>query len=151
MKPHDHVVLGTLFHDIGKFWERADRLGEYRQDDSQKQFDCPWDRSGYWSHLHVLNTRRFCERLAEQISFLKPESGGTTDNWINLAARHHVASSPLEKLVTAADHFASAEREQGNFYTRGIHRLTVMSMGSTPPAMKMYFHGNPDGGFIGAG
>jgi len=126
MKPHDHVVLGALFHDIGKFWERADRLGEYRQDDSQKQFDCPWDRSGYWSHLHVLNTRRFCERLAEQISFLKPESGGTTDNWINLAARHHVASSPLEKLVTAADHFASAEREQGNFYTRDIHRLTRM-------------------------
>lgn len=126
MKPHDHVVLGALFHDVGKFWERADRLGEYRQDDSQKQFDCPWDRSGYWSHLHVLNTRRFCERLAEQISFLKPESGGTTDNWINLAARHHVASSPLEKLVTAADHFASAEREQGNFYTRGIHHLTRM-------------------------
>jgi hypothetical protein len=39
---------------------------------------------------------------------------------------HHVASSPLEKLVTAADHFASAEREQGNFYTRDIHRLTRM-------------------------
>ena len=126
MKPHDHAVLGTLLHDIGKFWERADCLGEYRQDNFQKQFDCPWDRCGYWSHLHVLNTRRFCERLAEQVPFLKPESGGTTDNWINLAARHHVASSPLEKLVEAADHFASAERERGDFYTRGIHRLTRM-------------------------
>lgn len=123
MKPHDHVVLGALFHDIGKFWERADRLGEYRQDDSQKQFDCPWDRGDYWSHLHVLNTRCFCERLAERVPFLKPESGGTTDNWINLAAHHHVASSPLEKLVEAADHFASAEREQGNLpKLRDIHK-----------------------------
>ena len=126
MKPHDHVVLGALFHDIGKFWERADRLGEYRKDDNQKQLDCPWDRGGYWSHLHVLNTRRFCEYLVEKIPFLKPESGGTTDNWINLAARHHVASSPLEKLVEAADHFASAERERGDFYAHGIHRLTRM-------------------------
>jgi CRISPR-associated protein Csm1 len=126
MKSHDHVVLGALLHDIGKFWERADRLGEYRKDDSQRQFDCPWDRGGYWSHLHVLNTRQFCEQLTEQVPFLLPESGDTTDNWINLAAHHHVASSPLERLVTAADHFASAEREQGNFYTHGIHRLTRM-------------------------
>jgi CRISPR-associated protein Csm1 len=124
---HDHVVFGALFHDIGKFWERADRLGEYRQDDFQKQFDCRWDRGGYWSHLHVLNTRRFCERLAERIPFLKPESGGTTDNWINLAAHHHVASSPLEKLVETADHFASAEREQGNLpKLRDIHKRACL-------------------------
>ena len=126
MNTHDHIVLGALFHDIGKFWERADCLGEYRKDDSQKQLDCPWHRDGYWSHLHVLNTRRFCEHLAEQIPFLEPESGGTTDHWINLAVHHHIASSPLEKLVEAADHFASAERERGNFYTRDIHRLTRM-------------------------
>ncbi len=129
MNDHDHIVLGALFHDIGKFWERAERLGEYRSDEGQKQLDCPWNKDGdYWSHLHVLHTRRFCEELTDRVPFLKPTEGqhGKTaeDHWVNLAVRHHVASSPLQLLVEAADHFASAEREQGRFYEKNIHKRT---------------------------
>lgn len=123
MKPHDHVVLGALLHDIGKFWERAEMLDEHRRSDDEKQRNCRWNEQGrYFSHLHVLNTRAFCELLAEKLP-IAPEPG-TDQNWINLAARHHIASSPLECLVAEADHFASAEREQGAFYEQGIHKKT---------------------------
>lgn len=123
MKPHDHVVFGALLHDIGKFWERAEMFGKHRHSDDEKQRNCRWNQQGrYFSHLHVLNTRAFCELLAENLP-IAPEPG-TDQNWINLAARHHIASSPLERLVAEADHFASAEREQGAFYEQGIHKKT---------------------------
>lgn len=129
MELHDHIVFGALLHDIGKFFERANRLGEYRHDDEQKQQDCPWrPQGGYWSHLHVLHTRRFCEELCRIVPILQPPSeqrdSQAADNWINMAAHHHVASTDMEHLIEAADHFASAEREQGNFYEHGIHRRT---------------------------
>lgn len=130
MELHDHIVFGALLHDIGKFFERANRLGEYRDDNNQKQQDCPWQRrqGGYWSHLHVLHTRRFCEELCRIVPILQPPSGQrdsqAADNWINMATHHHVASTNMERLVQSADHFASAEREQGNFYEHGIHRRT---------------------------
>jgi hypothetical protein len=31
MNDHDHAVLASLSHDIGKFWERARLLGHYRR------------------------------------------------------------------------------------------------------------------------
>ena len=131
MELHDHIVFGALLHDIGKFFERANRLDEYRDNDDQKQQDCPWQqKGGYWSHLHVLHTRRFCEELCRIIPTLQPPSGQrdsrAADNWINMAAHHHVASTDMEHLIKAADHFASAEREQGNFYQRHIHRRTCL-------------------------
>ena len=86
MTPHDHVVLGALLHDVGKFWERAERLDEYRRNELQKQLDCPLHRDGYRSHLHVLNTRRFGETLADQAPFLEPRTGDSPDHWLNLAA-----------------------------------------------------------------
>lgn len=129
MKLHDHIVFGALLHDIGKFFERANRLDEYRDNDDQKQQDCPWQRQrGYWSHLHVLHTRRFCEELCRIVPILQPPSeqrdSQAADNWVNMAVHHHVASTDMERLIEAADHFASAEREQGNFYEHGIHRRT---------------------------
>ena len=129
MESHDHIVLGALLHDIGKLFERAGRLAEYRDDDGQKQQDCPWqDQGGYWSHLHVLHTRRFCEELCGAVPILQPPSGqrasSSEDHWINIAARHHKPSTPMERLVQAADHFASAERERGNFYKWNIHKRT---------------------------
>ena len=128
MELHDHIVFGALLHDIGKFFERAGRLDEYRNDEFQKQQDCPLQKGGYRSHLHVLHTRRFCEELCHMVPILQPPSGQrnpqAADNWINIAVKHHVASTNMEILVVAADHFASAEREQGNFYQQGIHRRT---------------------------
>jgi CRISPR-associated protein Csm1 len=132
MKDHDHIVFGCLLHDIGKFFERAEVLDEYRKDEDKRQNYCKKHPEGYYSHIHVLNTLRFCEVLSLQVTQIKPDESQrktTADqNWINLAALHHIPSeresSYLEKIVQAADHLASAEREQGNFYEHGINKKT---------------------------
>ena len=132
MREQDHLVLGCLLHDIGKFFERAEILDDYRKNDEMKQGYCKKHPEGYYSHLHVLNTLRFCELLSEQVTQIKPDENqrqSTADqNWINLASLHHIPSeredSYLEKIVQAADHLASAEREQGNFYEQGINKKT---------------------------
>lgn len=132
MKKHDHIVLGCLLHDIGKFFERAEILDDYRKDEEKRQSFCKKHKEGYYSHIHVLNTLRFCELLGEHVTQIKPDenqkSSTADQNWINLAALHHIPSdredSYLEKIVQAADHLASAEREQGNFYEQGINKKT---------------------------
>ena len=58
MKEHDHIVLGCLLHDIGKFFERAEVLDEYRKDEEKRQSYCKKHLEGYYSHIHVLNTFR---------------------------------------------------------------------------------------------
>ncbi len=131
MNDHFGVVLAAMLHDIGKFFERGELLGEYRQDENQTQMDCPLHQDGYRSHKHVLHTRRFCERLAEIVSMLEPEEYQRTktadQHWINLAVRHHVAvGAPLEVLVQQADHLASAEREEGKYYEQRIHQKTLL-------------------------
>ncbi len=132
MKKHDHIVLGCLLHDIGKFFERAEVLDQYRKDEEKRQGYCPKHSDGYYTHIHVLNTLAFCELLAEKVPQIQPEEHQTAvtadQNWTNLAAYHHAPSERqeayLEKVVQAADHFASAEREQGSFYEQGIHKKT---------------------------
>ena len=37
MKDHDHIVYGCLLHDIGKFFERAEALQDYRKNEDKKQ------------------------------------------------------------------------------------------------------------------
>jgi CRISPR-associated protein Csm1 len=130
MKKHDHTVFGCLLHDIGKFFERAEILDDYRNDPEKRQNYCRKHQEGYYTHIHVLNTLRFCELFSEQITQLKPDeyqkNANADQNWINLASFHHNPSekenSYLEKIVQAADHLASAEREQGNFYEKGINK-----------------------------
>jgi CRISPR-associated protein Csm1 len=133
MKKHDHIVLGCLLHDIGKLFERAETLDQHRNNKDKQQSHCPKNtEKGSYSHLHVLHTMAFCELLAEKIPQIQPEEHQTTvtadQNWINLAACHHAPperqASYSEKIVQAADHFASAEREQGSFYEQGIHKKT---------------------------
>jgi CRISPR-associated protein Csm1 len=132
MKKHDHIVFGCLLHDIGKFFERAEILDDYRRDDEKQQSYCKKKPEGGYSHFHVLNTLKFCELLSEQVTQIKPDENqrnkAADQHWINLASLHHIPSereeSFLEKIVQAADHLASAEREQGSFYEHAINKKT---------------------------
>lgn len=135
MKKHDHTVFGCLLHDIGKFFERAESLGQYRNDIEKRQDYCPKPKDkGYYTHIHVLHTLAFCELLAGKVTQIQPDERQTMvtadQNWVNLASFHHNPSGRedayLEKIVQAADHFASAEREQGSFYEQGIHKKTKL-------------------------
>jgi CRISPR-associated protein Csm1 len=129
MKHIDQIVLASLLHDIGKFFERAEILDEYRNDLEKRQSYCRKKQpEGYYTHIHVLNTLRFCDLLSDKVPQIKPtefqKDEQADQNWINLAAYHHNPSdkdiSYLEKIVQAADHFASAEREAGDFYEKGL-------------------------------
>ncbi|POZ50605.1 type III-A CRISPR-associated protein Cas10/Csm1 [Methylovulum psychrotolerans] len=129
MNEQDHVVFGSLLHDIGKFFQRAETLGAHYQDEDIKQRYCQTDSQGGWVGSHVLNTLSFCERLAAQLPILNPPiSESPPEHWVDLAAHHHRPvtdnNAYLAKLVQAADAFASAEREQGEFQHQGIHQKT---------------------------
>ena len=132
MKEHDHVVFGSLLHDIGKFFERADILGEYCKNADEMQRYCKKNQDGRLGYFHVLRTLSFCEKLFETVTILKPveqqHQRNADQHWVNLASYHHNPSpnqdNYLEKLVQAADHFASAEREEGSYYEKSIHKKT---------------------------
>ena len=155
MKEQEQIILGCLLHDIGKFLERAEVLNQYRDDQDKRQQYCKWnDEKNYFSHIHVLHTLAFCEQLCELVPVLMPEERQTNEradqNWINLASYHHKPSKQqqayLEQIVQAADHFASAEREKGDFYAQGIHKKTHLesllgriNIGSASNRENIYF------------
>jgi len=81
MKDLDHLILGALLHDIGKFWERA-------------------------NHPEITNTQQFCEQLRQQISALATNQPPL---WQQLATGN--GSQRLQKIVDQAGHFAHAQHE----------------------------------------
>lgn len=129
MNEHDHVVFGSLLHDIGKFFERAETLGEHCQNEDKRQQYCKTHENGQLGCFHTLRSLSFCEMLLAQAPILKPSAQQNPDqHWIELASCHHIPTADngdyLKKIVQAADRFATAEREQGNFYDQGIHKRT---------------------------
>lgn len=81
MKDLDHLILGALLHDIGKFWERA-------------------------NHPEITNTQQFCEQLRQQISALATNQPPL---WQQLATGN--GPRRLQKIVDQARHFAHAQHE----------------------------------------
>lgn len=129
MNEHGHVVFGSLLHDIGKFFERAEILSEHFQNEEQRQRYCKTGDDEPLGFFHALRTLSFCQALLAQAPLLSsPEQQNTDGHWLELAAGHHsppsVNDGYLKKLVQAADRFASAERERGNFYAQNIHKRT---------------------------
>lgn len=121
MKSLDHVILGALLHDVGKLLERGDEFSEYRDNKEQWEVDCYTEKTKKTgqktaTNYHSLHSRHFCEWLSERVTTLRPDGYSRTDkdadHWINLAAKHHRATTPLQRLLAAADHFSSGERER---------------------------------------
>lgn len=81
MKDLDHIILGALLHDIGKFWKRA-------------------------NHPEITNTQQFCEQLRQQISALATDQPPL---WQQLATGN--GHQRLQKIVDQAGHFAHAQHE----------------------------------------
>ncbi|GAB4332705.1 MAG: hypothetical protein Kow00127_24440 [Bacteroidales bacterium] len=107
------IYLAALLHDIGKFYQRADQW--IASDHTwlyldKKRFPksdyCP-ERSGGYSHIHVLWTAQFIEDILR----VSQEEG--PDTLQNLAARHHSPRTEMQKLIRLADHLSSGmDREQ---------------------------------------
>lgn len=106
----DKIYLAALLHDIGKFYQRADKSGTASSEllsDSVKNSEsvyCPLQQGGYYSHKHVLWTAQFIDDLGIH---LKNISGKTDNSLEHLAAKHHKPSNFYEELIQMADHLSS--------------------------------------------
>lgn len=117
----DEIYLGALLHDIGKFYQRADRdyyssneLGEQSKRIAQQI--CPVTQAGYFSHQHVIWTNEFFEQYQNMFQkFLTVKPGA--DNVANLASYHHRPATISQAIIQLADWWASGldRSHLGNF------------------------------------
>jgi len=101
------VAVSALFHDIGKFWQRAVRRDEGLSSETKKLEAelCP----DFGKYRHVLWTSEFFEQFENVFPIDVSESltGDALDNVKNLASRHHAPKSPLQVLIQQADWLSS--------------------------------------------
>lgn len=108
------ILLGALLHDIGKFYQRADKGFSDKQNDlsefSQKMAHdiCPVNDKGKFGYQHVIWTNEFFEKVQKTLDkipnyrkniFLESD----LDNVVNLACNHHKPNSKLQAIVSLAD------------------------------------------------
>ncbi len=100
------IYLAALLHDVGKFWQRADRhlgYGRWEQlnkDKYREDLFCPKYNNKY-SHKHVLWTAQFIEEILGV-------AGGGNESLIRLAAMHHNPENDfLFNVISTADHLSS--------------------------------------------
>lgn len=99
------IYLAALLHDIGKFWQRADKYenGKWQDLDTNKFNEttfCPKYNNSY-SHKHVLWTAQFIEEILSVL-------GDGDNSLIRMAAMHHnPGNNNLFNIITKADHLSS--------------------------------------------
>lgn len=83
-KTKEAIVLGALFHDIGKFYERANENDMSSQTKGMIGHICPFDKiKNCFTHQHVLWTNEFFEKF-----FPKNE------NWLMENFIEHIEINP---------------------------------------------------------
>jgi len=114
----DTLYLAALFHDIGKFYQRADDSFEQSKRLSPEvkgliDFICPETQKGFFGFQHVVWTYQFLHEKREklkkigfEISPFRPDHE-TEDNLVNLAIFHHRPATRLQAFIQYADWWAS--------------------------------------------
>ncbi len=106
---YEILALAALLHDIGKVGQRAHDKSDGLSEPTRKLADylCPKNMDGVRTHLHVLYTNEFVDKIKENIP-----KGINISDLANLAAYHHNPADELQKIIAEADHLSSAmERE----------------------------------------
>ena len=122
----DEIYLGALLHDIGKFYQRADKKfydsAELKEQSHRiAQQICPKTQAGYFTHLHVVWTNEFFEQY-EKLFAKYAHPGEITDNVANLASYHHRPKTVYQSMIQMADWWASGlDRSQiGDYDVEGV-------------------------------
>jgi len=117
----NEIIIAGLFHDIGKFMQRADRNRSFLSPQSRgmEHCLCPMSKDNtYRTHIHVLYTNEFFE---SHMPYL-PE-GIDRSVAANLACYHHKPENEHQRLISTADRLSSGmERESEDEETRPSFR-----------------------------
>ncbi len=101
------VIVASIFHDIGKFWQRAVRGNEGLSHSTLALESelCP----EFGKYRHVLWTSEFFESFEKffPIDVSEKLTDEALDNVKNLSARHHKPSTPLHYIIQQADWLSS--------------------------------------------
>lgn len=121
------IFLAALLHDIGKFYQRADKPLNSRNDLSPSvtqmvDYICPQDYYGNYRYQHTIWTLQFLTNIENQLQQIPTfeDTDFSEENKRNsifaLAASHHKPSTKLQALITLADWWSagSDRREDEN-------------------------------------
>lgn len=122
----EKVYLAALLHDIGKFYQRADKpftdKNNRLSSESQKIADhlCPLNENGGFGYQHTVWTHQFLqdnEQLMNEIPDLVDNvfDNGKEDSIFQLASYHHKPATELQALISMADWWsAGIDRRENN-------------------------------------
>ena len=111
----EHIYLAALLHDIGKFYQRADKPYSDKMNelsDSVKKMVsliCPLNNEGRFGYQHTVWTLQFLSeieaKLKEIPNFSKSlfNRENNQDTIFQLASFHHKPSTELQALISLAD------------------------------------------------
>lgn len=110
------IFLAGLLHDIGKFYQRADKNFSDKQNElseySRKMAEniCPVNDYGKFGYQHVIWGNEFFEKIRKKLdripeiseNIFQPENE-REDNLVNFAVNHHKPQTKLQGIITLAD------------------------------------------------
>lgn len=111
----EHIYLAALLHDIGKFYQRADKPFAEKSNDLSKHvrkiadYICPLNKEGRFGYQHTVWTLQFLVEIESKLKqipdFIKNpfESNEDCDSIFQLASYHHKPSTELQALISLAD------------------------------------------------
>jgi len=108
------IYLAALLHDIGKFYQRADKsftdlqseLSDYSKNLANDI--CPINDKGRFGYQHVVWTNEFFEKVQRKLDNIPRIKGNLYENnnndcIANLACNHHKPQTILQSIITMAD------------------------------------------------
>ncbi len=108
------IYLAALLHDIGKFYQRADKPFNDKYNELSKYSKniandiCPVNDEGRFGYQHVVWTNEFFEKhqnLFDKVPGLRvhPYENKVTDNLVTFACNHHRPQTLMQSIVKMAD------------------------------------------------
>jgi len=106
------ILLSSLLHDIGKFYQRADSGADYNNSqflsqETKRMIDylCPRSYGGYYSHHHVLWTYQFL--FGDKIKAKIPLDNDSYTEFVNIASYHHRPRNIYDNIIQLSDWLSS--------------------------------------------